>query len=66
MTSQDGDRQRWAIQDVEKMTVQAVRVLAVRHNVRVGEVLDQAVEVFCKQLGTSIELPDGWRKPREW
>jgi len=60
------ERERWVINDVEPITKDAVRELAARHHVRIGEVLDQAVELFCQQLGTSISLPEGWRKPREW
>jgi hypothetical protein len=57
---------RWVVNGCEPDTYYAVKVLAARHHTRVSDVIDRAVEHFCKELGKDIPLPEGWRKPRDW
>jgi hypothetical protein len=53
-------RKRWTVQDVESSTPQLARMIAATYNVRIGEVIDEALYHLQEWLEETKDLPDGW------
>jgi hypothetical protein len=66
MSLSNPDGTRWVIEGVDREAVRLAKELAVRHNIRIRDLVEEAIYHYDRELGRSIELPDGWTKPRDW
>lgn len=60
------DKQRWVIQKVDPLTIEAVKALASSSGYSMGKVVDLAVEYFSKKVHFEHERPLKWSLPDDF
>lgn len=54
------EQKRWVIQGVDVVTVRRAKALAAEHDVRIADVVAQAINEFWEYLIEHNEPKDGW------
>lgn len=60
------DRQRWVINGVDPLTVEAIKVLATSKRQSIAFTLDQAVEYFSRKVVFDKNMPLKWSLPDDF
>jgi hypothetical protein len=60
------DEKRWVIDGMDREAIQLGKEMAARHGVRMARIIEEALFHYDQVLGRDVELPAGWRKPRDW